>query len=85
MQDNLIIRMSNGLGNQLFMYATAYAVAKKLNRKLLIDDESAFESRKNISSYSMDFFNTTASLANKNLKFTNIKGYLGWDLILQRL
>ena len=39
MQNNLIVRMSNGIGNQLFMYASAYGIAKKLgaNPKLISD------------------------------------------------
>ena len=57
MQNNLILRVSNGLGNQLFMYASAFAIAKKLNRKLLIDNETAFESKKNVSKYDHNNFN----------------------------
>ena len=40
MKNKLIIRLSNNLGNQMFMYATAYAFAKKLNRDLFIDNET---------------------------------------------
>ena len=36
MTRKLITRISNELGNQLFMYASTFAIAKKLNRKLLI-------------------------------------------------
>ena len=36
MKKKLIVRMSNNLGNQMFMYASAYAFAKRLNRELLI-------------------------------------------------
>lgn len=31
------IRIKGGLGNQLFQYATAYALAKRLNQKLVLD------------------------------------------------
>lgn len=34
----VIIRLKGGLGNQLFQYATAYAIAKENNDDLLIDD-----------------------------------------------
>ena len=46
MEKKIILRLSNGLGNQMFMYATAYSLAKRLNRKLIIDDETAFKARK---------------------------------------
>ena len=36
MNKNLIVRIAEGLGNQLFMYAHAYALSKKLNCKLYI-------------------------------------------------
>ena len=58
MEKKIILRLSNGLGNQMFMYASAYSLAKKLNRKLLIDNETAFRSRKNISNFALSYFNT---------------------------
>ena len=76
MQNNLILRLSNGLGNQLFMYASAFAIAKKLNRNLLIDNETAFESRKNISTYDLKYFNISTSIAPDSLKFKNYNGYI---------
>ena len=46
MEKKIILRLSNGLGNQMFMYASAYSLAKKLNRKLLIDNETALDQEK---------------------------------------
>ena len=42
MKKKLIIRISNEIGNQMFMYASAYSIAKKMNRELFIDNETAF-------------------------------------------
>jgi len=75
MQNNLILRLSNGLGNQLFMYASAFAMAKKLNRNLLIDNETAFESRNNIRKYELDHFNISSKIAPNVFKFKNYNGY----------
>ena len=76
MSKKIIVRLSNGLGNQLFMYASAYAIAKKTNRTLLVDNETAFKSRKSISKYSLSNFNIKSDIASKNYKFLNIWGYL---------
>ena len=43
-----ILKISEGLGNQLFMYANAYAFSKKLNYKLFID---IFQLIKNLKLY----------------------------------
>ena len=40
MDKNLIVKISNGFGNQMFLYATAYAFSKKLGYNLLIDNET---------------------------------------------
>jgi hypothetical protein len=84
MQNNLILRLSNGLGNQLFMYASAFAIAKQLNRNLLIDNETAFESRNNIRKYELKHFNISSRIAPDNFKFKNFNGYL-YRKILKRI
>ena len=43
MKKKIIIRISNEIGNQLFMYASSLGIAKKLDRKLYIDDETSFK------------------------------------------
>ena len=73
---NLILRLSNEIGNQMFMYAAAFSISKKMNRNLLIDNETAYLSRKNISSYGLNNFDITAKISNNDYKFKNFKGYL---------
>ncbi len=76
MNKKIITRISNEIGNQLFMYASTFAIARKLNRNLYIDNESAFESRKNISTYALNNFNISSKIADENYKFLGIKGYI---------
>ena len=76
MIDKLILRVSNELGNQMFMYASAYSISKKLNRKLYLDNETAFLSRKNVSKYGLNFLNISSPIAPDELKFKYILGYL---------
>ena len=42
MRKKIIAKISEGLGNQLFMYANAYAVSKKNNFEFLIDPYSGY-------------------------------------------
>ena len=37
MNNKLISRISNGFGNQMFLYATSYVLAKKNNYDLFLD------------------------------------------------
>ena len=81
MRKTLTIRISNEIGNQMFMYASSFAIAKKLNRELYIDNETAFLSKKNISKYALDNFSITSNKANKNFKFIGKWGYLRRKLL----
>ena len=76
MKNKLIIRLSNEIGNQMFMYASAYSISKELNRSLYIDDETAFLSRKNISNFGLSSFKITSKTAPDALKFKNLSGYI---------
>ena len=68
MLDKLILRLSNEMGNQMFMYASAYSISKELNRKLYIDDETAFLSKKNVSKYSLNVFYISSNSSTNSLK-----------------
>ena len=76
MSGKLILRLSNEIGNQMFMYASAYSISKELNRRLYIDDETAFLSKKNVSKFGLNLFNITSLIAPDTLKFKNLSGYI---------
>ena len=70
MNNIIVTRISNGLGNQLFQYAAAYALAKKLKRKLLIDDESAyFKKKDSLRKYELHNFNLSSQIIDEKYKF----------------
>ena len=77
----VIVRLGNGLGNQLFTYAAAFTFAKKNNAKLYIDDESGFYKRYK---YELHNFNVTAEMVEKKYKFLGISGRIK-RRILKRL
>ena len=56
----LCVEISENLGNQMFMYAHAYALSKKLNRELYVDNESAYLRKKSIGSYRLYYFNISS-------------------------
>ena len=72
----IIIRISNELGNQMFMYASALGISKKLDNTLLIDNETAYLSKKNISKYGLNNFKITSEIASNNYKFLGATGYI---------
>ena len=67
----LIVRIAEGVGNQLFMYANAYSLSKKFGYNLYIDDESGFSKNKRSRSYNLNFFNIPEQLCPEQLKFNN--------------
>ena len=62
----VIVRLGNGLGNQLFIYAAGYAFAKKNKADLYIDDESGFYKRYK---YELHNFKISAQIIEKKYKF----------------
>ena len=77
---NVIVRLGNGLGNQLFIYAAAYAFAKKNNAKLFVDDESGFYKRYK---YELHNFKITAPIAYKNDKFIGEWGKIKRKILIK--
>jgi hypothetical protein len=74
MKNKIIVRISEGLGNQMFMYANAYSLAFKKKCTLLIDDESGFYKRKNRNrgrKYNLDFFLIKADIVSNKFKFNS--------------
>ena len=71
MKKTLIVRIGEGLGNQLFMYANAYSLSKKFDYILYIDDESGFSKKRRSRSYNLDIFNITEPICPDKLKFNN--------------
>ncbi len=71
MTKKVIVEIAEGLGNQLFMYAHAYSLARKLDYDLLIDNKSAYSIRKNTlrkhQKYILDSFNIAQNYAPNNL------------------
>ncbi|CAO6126412.1 Fut1_Fut2_like domain containing protein [Candidatus Pelagibacterales bacterium] len=72
----LCVEISENLGNQMFMYAHAYALSKKLNRKLYIDNESAYLTKKSVGSYKLDRFNISSKIIENQYKFLSTFQYL---------
>ena len=67
MTKKIIVEIAEGLGNQLFMYAHAYSMAKKLNYELFIDNQSGYSFKKNTlrehQKYMLDSFNIVENYA----------------------
>ena len=74
MEKKIIVKVAAGLGNQMFMYAHALTLSKKLNCKLYIDDTSGFFQKKNRTLdriYRLDLFEISALVTENKYKFDN--------------
>ena len=79
MKYKLISRISNGFGNQMFVYAASFSISKKINKDLFIDIISGINNDKkkilNINfkhhepRFELGIFNITAKIADDNLCF----------------
>ena len=75
MEKKIIVEIAEGLGNQFFMYAHAYSMAKKLNYELCIDNKSGYSLNKNIirshQNYILNSFNIKQNYAPNKFIFDN--------------
>ena len=70
----IIVRIAEGLGNQLFMFANSYFLAKVKKCTLMIDDESGYFKNKNQlrkREFLLNFFNINNKICSDKLKFKN--------------
>ncbi len=51
----IVVRIKGGLGNQLFQYASAYSISRRLKQKLLIDN--SFFSSQTLRGYKLQYLN----------------------------
>ena len=62
-KNKIIVKISEGLGNQLFMYANAYCLAQKYNLDLFIDIKSGYYNDKSIYPFMLDNFSISSNYA----------------------
>ena len=70
----LIVRIAEGLGNQLFMFANSFFIAKVKKFTLMIDNESGYFKNKNQRrkrKFLLNFFNIKNQICPDELKFKN--------------
>jgi hypothetical protein len=82
----LIAKISNGFGNQMFLYAAAYAFSKKMGYKLLIDNETGVnhdirKSKKSARAnwkpkYELDIFELSPDIAERKYKSITTSDHL---------
>ena len=79
MEKKIIVKVAAGLGNQMFMYAHALALSRKLNCKLYIDDTSGFFQKKNRTLdrvYGLKLFEISAPIIENKYKYDKYFSHL---------
>ena len=71
MKKKIITKISEGLGNQLFMYANSYSLSRVNNFNHYIDTLSGYYQSKHIQKFVLDRFNISANKASDKYIFEN--------------
>ncbi len=92
MNKKIISRISNGFGNQMFLYAASFALAKKNNYDLFLDIYTGInhDIKRNkmhtfkhyVPKYELDIFNLSCNFIGKNLSFDSNFGYVKRKLLM---
>ena len=69
MKKKIITKISEGLGNQLFMYANSYAISKKNNLDFYIDPLSGYYQKKHNYKFFLNSFNINSKIAKDKYVF----------------
>ena len=70
-ETKIIAKISEGLGNQLFMYANSFSLSKKYHLDFYIDNLSGYYHKKKIYKFELDKFNISSKYAPINYTFAN--------------
>ena len=71
MQKKIITKISEGLGNQLFMYANSFALSKKFNLDFYIDTQSGYYKKKEVYNFMLSHFKISSKIAPPKYLFAN--------------
>tara|TARA_B100000989_G_scaffold279284_1_gene241768 strand:- start:1289 stop:2197 length:909 start_codon:yes stop_codon:yes gene_type:complete len=69
MKKKIITKISEGLGNQLFMYANGFALSKKNDLEFFIDPYSGYFKKKHAYKFFLNRFNITSKFASQKYVF----------------
>ena len=73
MKKKIITKISEGLGNQFFMYANSFALSKKFDLDFYIDPLSGYYKKKEVRNFMLSYFNISSKIAPEKHLFANPK------------
>ena len=71
MKKRLVVKISEGLGNQLFMYANAFSLKEKYQLDLFIDQYSGYYNKKSVNNFLLNNFNISSKYALNKYTFAS--------------